>query len=294
VKGAPPSSDKGERGLVLNALAIDLEDWYHPELVRQKAGSSPASLVEEATRPLLDLFEKYGVKVSFFVVGDVAEKNPDFIRSLFEKGHEIGCHGFSHRPLWDLDVGLFREELGRFRDVIQRIVGPVEIKGFRAPTFSMDNRTKWALPVLREFGYRYDASVFPVKLNPLYGVNGAPTRPYRISFEDVTREDAASPLLEFPMSLLNLKGLKIPLAGGFYLRFFPFPVLNRGLRRMNRSQPFLLYFHPWEGSMETPRLKLSLYSRFITYYGIRTALGKVEGLLKRYAFDRVDRVLGLE
>ena len=101
--------------MIVNALAIDLEDWYHPELVREKAGSAPVSRVVEATGPLLDLFETHGIKASFFVVGEVAERNPDFIRSLFEKGHEIGCHGFSHRPLWDLDAGLLRAELARFR-----------------------------------------------------------------------------------------------------------------------------------------------------------------------------------
>ena len=133
-----------------------------------------------------------------------------------------------------------------------------------------------------------------MKINPLYGVSGAPTRPYRISFEDVRKEDPQSPLMEFPMSPLKIGRLKIPIAGGFYLRLFRLPFLNWGLRRINRSQPFLLYFHPWEGYDKTPRLKLPLFNRVISYYGISSALKKFEFLLRHFRFARVDQVLGLE
>jgi len=169
----------------------------------------------------------------------------------------------------------------------------VSIRGFRAPCFSLDNRTKWALKVLIDHGYQYDASIFPVKLNPLYGVSGAPMQPYRISLEDVREEDPTSPLMEFPNPPLRLWRLKIPIAGGFYLRMFPFSFLLWGLRRINRKQPFLLYFHPWEGYAETPRLKLSFTNRLISYYGIHSALKKLEFLLNHFKFARVDQILGL-
>jgi hypothetical protein len=145
-----------------------------------------------------------------------------------------------------------------------------------------------------DFGYQYDASIFPVKINPLYGVSGAPTQPYRISLENVVEEDSESALLEFPMTPLRIGKLKIPIAGGFYLRLFPLPFLTWGLARINRSQSFLLYFHPWEGCAKTPRLKLPLLNRIISYYGINSALGKLEFLLRHFRFGRVDRVLGLE
>ena len=276
---------------MINALSIDLEEWYHSELVKGKR--SPFSQAEEATRPILDLLDRYQTKASFFIVGEVAEQNPGLIQSIFERGHEIGCHTFSHTLLWKLDESLFREEIEHFQSVMEKILGKVKIKGFRAPCFSIDNRNKWALKVLLDFGYRYDASIFPLRINPLYGISGAPTRPYRISFEDVRKEDPQSPLMEFPLCPLMIGRLKIPISGGFYLRALLSSFLYWGLRRINRSQPFVVYFHPWEGYEKTPRFKLPLYNRVISYYGISSALKKFEFLLKHFRFARVDEVLGL-
>ncbi|MEW6376477.1 MAG: polysaccharide deacetylase family protein [Thermodesulfobacteriota bacterium] len=276
---------------IINALAIDLEEWYHSELVEERR--SFVSQAAEATCPLLDLLDQYQTKASFYIVGEVAEQNPDLIQSIFQRGHEIGCHTFSHTLLWKLDEHLFRDELEHFHSLMERILRKIKITGFRAPCFSLDNRSKWALRVLSDFGYQYDASIFPVKLNPLYGINGAPTRPYRISFEDVRMEDPESPLLEFPVSPLTIGRLKIPIAGGFYLRIFPLPFLYWGLKRINQYHPFLLYFHPWEGYEKTPRLKLPLYKRVISYYGIPSAREKLKFLLEHFRFARVDQVLGL-
>jgi peptidoglycan-N-acetylglucosamine deacetylase len=275
----------------INALSIDLEEWYHSELVEGRR--SVFSQAAEATKPILDLLDRYQTKASFFVVGEIAEHNPHLIQSIFERGHEIGCHTFSHKLVWNLNENLFREELEHFHSVVERILGNVKMKGFRAPCFSIDNRNRWALKVLSDFGYQYDASIFPLKINTLYGVRGAPTRPYRISFEDVRKEDPRSPLMEFPLCPLMIGGLKIPISGGFYLRALPTFFLHWGMRRINRSQPFLVYFHPWEGYDKTPRFKLPLYNRVISYYGISTALKKFEFLLKHFRFARVDQVLGL-
>jgi len=276
---------------MVNALSIDLEEWYHSELVEGRR--SRFSQAAEATKPILDLLDRYQTKASFFVVGEVAEQNPDLIRSIFQKGHEIGCHTFSHSLVWDLGEDRLREELTRFHSVIEKILGKTKIRGCRAPCFSIDNRNRWALRVLLDFGYQYDSSIFPLKINPLYGISGAPTRPYRISFEDVRKEDSQSPLLEFPLCPLMIGRLKIPISGGFYLRALPFSFLYWGLRRINRSQPFLVYFHPWEGYEKTPRLKLPVFNRMISYYGISSALKKIEFLLNHFKFARVDQVLGL-
>jgi polysaccharide deacetylase family protein (PEP-CTERM system associated) len=275
----------------INALSIDLEEWYHSELVEGRRSSF--SQATEATQPILDLLDRYQTKATFFVVGEVAEQNPRLIQSIFERGHEIGCHTFSHTLVWELGENLFRQELERFQSVMERILGKIKIKGFRAPCFSIDNRNKWALRVLADFGYQYDASIFPLKINPLYGINGAPTRPYPISFEDVRREDPQSPLIEFPMCPLRIGRLKVPIAGGFYLRMFPSRFLSWGLKRINQSQPFILYVHPWESYEKTPRFKLPLYKRIISYYGIDSVMIKLEYLLKDFLFARVDRVLGL-
>jgi polysaccharide deacetylase family protein (PEP-CTERM system associated) len=276
---------------VINALTIDLEEWYHSELVEGRR--STVSRVAEATRPILDLLDQHQAKASFFVVGEVAERNPELIQSIFQRGHEIGCHGYSHTLLWQLDEGLFREELRRFHSVVGGILGEVRMKGFRAPCFSLDNRTKWVLRVLLDFGYQYDSSIFPVKLSPLYGMSGAPARPYRISLEDLRKEDPRSPLIEFPISLLTFGKLRIPIAGGGYFRMYPLPLLYWGLKRLSRHRSFLIYYHPWEGDPKTPRLKLSVSNRIRSYYGVPAALKKLEFLLKHFKFTRIDHILGL-
>jgi polysaccharide deacetylase family protein (PEP-CTERM system associated) len=277
----------------LNALSIDLEDWYHPELVRKRVGNSPVPQIAEATQPILDLLDRYETKASFFILGEVAKGHPDLIKSIYERGHEIGCHGFSHKPLWELDEKTFRKEVEQFHRVMERILGKVDIIGFRAPTFSLNHQTKWALRVLLDFGYQYDASIFPVKLNRIYGLNGAPLDPYRISFDNIVKKDPRSPLIEFPFPLFTIGKLKIPISGGFYLRVIPLPFLFWGLKRMNRVRPFLVYFHPWEGYGKTPKQKLPFFDRLISYYGLHSALKKFEFLLKRFRFIRVDGVLGL-
>jgi len=276
----------------INAMSIDLEEWYHSELVEGRRSSF--SQAEEATNPILELLDRYQTKASFFIVGEVAEQNPGLIQSIFEKGHEIGCHTFSHKLLWKLDESLFRGEIEHFQSVMERILGKIKIKGFRAPCFSLDNRSKWALRVLSDYGYQYDASIFPVKINPLYGISGAPAQPYRISFEDVRKEDPQSPLMEFPLCPLTIGRLKIPISGGFYFRILPLPFLYWGLKRINRDKPFLLYFHPWESYEKTPRFKLPLFNRVISYYGVSSALKKLEFLLEHFKFSRVDHILGLE
>ncbi len=275
----------------INALSIDLEEWYHSELVEGRR--SPFSQVEEATRPILDLLDRYQTKASFFIVGEVAEQNPDLVQSIFQRGHEIGCHTFSHTLLWRLDEGLFRDEMEHFHFVIEKILGKIKIKGFRAPCFSLDNRSKWALRVLLDFGYQYDTSIFPVKLSPLYGMSRAPIHPYRISLEDLRKEDPQSPLIEFPISLLPFGKLRIPIAGGGYFRMYPLPLLYWGLKRMSRQHSFLIYYHPWEGDPKTPRLKLSIFNRIVSYYGLSSGLRKLEFLLKHFKFTRVDHILGL-
>lgn len=278
-------------GNMIHALSIDLEEWYHSELV-QIEPSGPSQIVP-ATQPILELLDRYQTKATFFVVGDVAERHPDFIEAIFKRGHEIACHTYTHTLVWKMAPEQFREELGRFQEVIGRILGTVRIKGFRAPCFSIDNRNRWALRVLIEMGYLYDSSIFPLKINPLYGVREAPIHPYRISLEDVREEDPKSPLFEFPFCPVLVGRVKLPLSGGFYLRLCPFPLLRWGLRRMSRSHPFLVYLHPWEGFPQTPRVKTSLYNRIILYYGSSSVLKKLEYLLKNFQFNRLDYLLGL-
>ena len=269
-----------------NALTIDLEDWYHPELVKRRAPANPAPQVVEATQRILDLLNRHGVRATFFILGDVARKHPDLIRTICAQGHEIASHGVSHTPLWDLDYEGLDQELKSFRAIMAEVLGPgVNISGFRAPTFSMDNRTRYAMKCLVDNGYRYDTSIFPAK-NYVYGLKDAPCALYRPDLRDLSRPDARSDILEFPLTVFEWGRVRIPVSGGFYLRVFPYFVLRSLLRRVNRARPFVIYFHPWEVHPETPRVKgIGLKNTLITYYGMKSAFRKIERLLEDFEFE---------
>lgn len=276
-----------------NALSIDVEEWYHAELIRQHLGDEPlASQVREATRPLLALLDRYQVQATFFIVGQVMADAPDVAQEIAAQGHEIGCHSMSHRMLGDLSPDAFRAELASFRDTADRL-GLHHIEGFRAPTFSMDQRTSWIVPTLGQFGYRYDSSIFPLR-NYMYGVTDAPLTPYPLDEDDISRpaRDTDDRLWEFPMSVWQRGLLKMPVSGGFYMRMLPWPLLRALLTDINRQgRPFVIYLHPWETYAKTPRLPLPALSRWITYANSGSMMLKLERLLQRFQCGPVRQVL---
>ncbi len=280
---------------MLNALSVDLEDWFHAELVRSRVvDSAPERRVEWAVEPILVLLKRFQVQATFFVVGDVMRHHPGLVRRIYDEGHEIGCHGWSHRPLWTLDPERFAWELEEFDRDAASVVPVDEIIGFRAPTFSLDERTSWALDILQEHGFRYDSSIFPVRTY-LYGLDGCPPRCYRPTSQELAIDHEDVEFMEFPMTAYCLGGLCLPISGGFYLRAIPGPVLQGLLSKVNaRGNPFVIYLHPWELDEHTPRVKgMSLLNRFVTYHNAASALRKVETLLQSFRFAPLRDVLGI-
>ena len=271
---------------MINALCIDFEPWYSPELLRKyltETERDKEDQVVEAVSPILDLLDKYNTKATFAVLGIVAEAHPEIVKSIFKKGHEIASHAYSHRMLNELGREKFEDEIRMSVNLLEAITGE-KPTGFRAPTFSINNSTKWAFEVLTKYGFKYDASIFPINTR-LYGVPKAPLYPYRPSLNDVSQEDVNGSIIEFPMAAIKL-GMNIPISGGFYFRALPLWFLKLAIKRVNQTRPALIYIHPWETYPETPRLKnLPLASRFITYYGIGSALKKFEALLKEFQFQ---------
>jgi polysaccharide deacetylase family protein (PEP-CTERM system associated) len=266
------------------AFSVDLEDYYHAELIRRRGlrdGLPPR--VEESASPLLEIIERLGIRATFFIVGEVIRSAPRLIERLVKGGHEIGCHTYTHRPLWNMSPEEFRVELRRFKDDLRETAGPVEVRGFRAPTFSLDASTQWALPVLAQEGFTYDSSVVPVR-GPLYGCPGAPLGLYRPAPDDLRRDDAGGALVEFPAPVATLAGKRLPIGGGFYLRALPFVLYQRLVRKVLARRPFFLYVHPWETDAAIPRLDLPRWERWATYTGIAGALGKVERLIRGIRF----------
>ena len=275
----------------INALSIDLEEWYQAELIKKYVKNLPKnSLVRDSTGILLKLLDRYNTKATFFVVGEVAVQNPELIRTIYSNGHEIASHGFSHKTLSEIGPDGLKNELKEFNKVITDILGNIEIKGFRAPTISLNQTTSWAIDILREFKIKYDSSIFPIKLG-LYGVSGVPLNIYGLNSNDIKLPDAKSDIKEFPPTVFEVLGIRLPVSGGFYLRAVPIYLQKQFLKLINRDRPFIIYLHPWECDVSTPRVKMNALSNFITYYNIKSTLTKLEELLKNFRFDRIDNIL---
>ncbi|AKB45786.1 polysaccharide deacetylase family protein, PEP-CTERM locus subfamily (plasmid) [Methanosarcina sp. Kolksee] len=271
-----------------NALVIDLEHWYSNEFLIDYLPSEKVDQDLEAVKPILDLLDKYNLRVTFCVLGTFAERHPELVKYIHEKGHEIQSHAYSHKTLHELGKDAFEDEIIKSVNLLESITGEKPI-GFRAPSFSIDNSTKWAFEVLGKYGFKYDSSIFPIK-TMLYGEPKAPVNIYRPSKDNVTKNDPNGNIIEFPMTVLNF-GINFPLAGGFYLRVLPLWFLIFGIKYINKKRPAIVYIHPWETYPKTPRLKLPLFSRFVAYYGINSSLLKLEGLLKEFHFTNIKEIL---
>ena len=275
------------------AFSFDIEDWHHSELNRPAGTAVAESIVERGTNAILDLLARHGWRSTFFVLGDVVRDHPALIRRMVDEGHELACHGMSHRPLWRATPEEFRAELREFRTTVEGVLGHFPVQGFRAPTFSIDTSNAWALDVLGEEGYRYDSSVFPMKVK-MYGTPGAPVGIYRPSRADLRRHDPAGRLVEFPVAIAELAGLRFPVGGGFYLRALPLPVFRTGLDFILRHRQFVLYLHPRELTPESHRAALDPVNGFITYVNLHTVVAKLERLLARYSWTTMRDILETE
>lgn len=276
----------------LASFTLDVEDWHHPELLRGRVGEAAraTSVVERGTDRVLEQLARHGARATFFVLGDVAARHPALVRRIAAGGHEIACHGMTHAPLWSLDRESFRAELRAFRAAIGEALGHDPSVGFRAPTFSLDRSTAWALEVLAEEGFTYDSSIFPARVR-MYGVADAPLGVWRPAAHDLAAHDPAGRIVEFPVAVAERFGLRVPVAGGFYLRALPAPLLTAALDRIGRRRPFVLYLHPWECVPDAPRVPLPAADALITWFNLRSVPGKLERLLARYALRPMREIL---
>lgn len=265
-----------------NILTIDLEEWYHANYSEGLFAESVAyeTRVVRNTEMLIDLFDAYGAKATFFTLGVIAERFPELIRSLKQRGHEIATHGYGHQLVYKQDEREFEEDLQKSISLIVKAIGEKPI-GYRAPSWSVNRKTTWIYPVLKRNGIRYDSSIFPIQTF-LYGFPGAPRFPFFIEF-------GKDQMLEFPMSTIKIGNQSIPFSGGFYFRFLPYQVIKMGFRQLNRSgNPGMFYLHPREIDPEQPRLEnLNRRDRFIHYFGLEGTRRKLEKLLEDFDFITV-------
>jgi polysaccharide deacetylase family protein (PEP-CTERM system associated) len=257
-------------------ISVDVEDYFQVEafagIIDRATWGNYISRVERNTERILDILDDCHVTGTFFILGWVAERYPNLVRRITERGHEPACHSYWHRLVYKLTPEEFREDTLLAKNSIEQAAG-VQIYGYRAPSFSITSRSAWALDVLAELGFRYDSSVFPVK-HDVYGVPGAPRHPFRV-------ETPFGPIIEFPMATFRLKlGPNLPVAGGGYLRMLPYWYTKAGVERAWREGlPVVSYVHPWELDPEQPRLNGPLKSRMRHYTNLKGAEARLRRLL---------------
>jgi len=268
---------------VVNGVSVDLEDYYHVEAFASRISRSEwatfPSRVRQNTSRTLQLLDQEGCRATFFVLGWIAEREPSLIRELADAGHEVACHSHLHRPLHTLKPSEFRDDLRRSRDAIEGAAG-VRVLGFRAPTFSITNRTVWALDILLEEGFRYDSSIFPIH-HDLYGIPDAPRWAHRRQTLSKTS------IWEIPPSTMRILKMNIPFGGGGYLRLLPMSFTRWAIARTQNleRQPVIVYFHPWELDPEQPRLSGSWRSRLRHYTGLTKTADRLREILSAGTFE---------
>jgi polysaccharide deacetylase family protein (PEP-CTERM system associated) len=268
---------------VVDAVSVDLEDYFHVEafasqISRSRWGTLPSRVLQNTQRTL-EVLDRGNCRATFFVLGWIAEREPKLIHELARSGHELACHSHLHRPLHTLKPSEFRDDLIRSRTAIENAAG-TRVVGFRAPTFSITQKSLWALEILAEEGFQYDSSIFPIH-HDLYGMPDAPRWPHRRGLP------SGQSIWEIPPSTVRISKMNIPFGGGGYLRLLPMPFTRWAIRRTHRRerQPVVVYFHPWELDPDQPRLTGSWRSRVRHYTGLGKTANRLDEILSRGNFQ---------
>lgn len=280
--------------LIENAISIDVEDWYQGVItINFKDWPNHENRISQNIEKVLKILDKSKVTATFFALGYVAENFPEIIERIKRNGHELASHGYSHKLIYKQSPEEFEDDLLKSVRILERITGE-KILGYRAPYFSIVKETSWAIDIMEKIGLKYDSSIFPIKTY-LYGVPESPRHPYRPSKQDITSNDSNRNFIEFPLSTYNFFGFNIPISGGFYLRFLPYWIVKRGIKKINKNgYPAIIYIHPWELDPNKPKLKLSYREIFIHYHNLKKTETILQNLLKDFKFSSIREVLPLE
>lgn len=269
--------------ILTNALTVDVEDYFHVSAfasnVSPDSWATRESRVVRNTQRLLTIFKEYDAHATFFVLGWVAERQPELVRDIASCGHEIACHGYSHRLVYEQSPKEFYKETLLAKSVLENIIG-TSILGYRAASYSITRKSLWALDILAELGFLYDSSIFPVH-HDRYGIPNAERIPHRLS------TPKKKLIVEWPLSTANAFGFRLPVAGGGYFRLLPYWLSRWGLDSINRNdkQPFIFYLHPWEIDPAQPHIPTSSLSRFRHYTNLNKCEDRLRRLLGEFRFD---------
>jgi polysaccharide deacetylase family protein (PEP-CTERM system associated) len=270
---------------ITNAMTVDVEDYFHvsafDNVIDKKEWDNLPLRVEYNVYRLLELFEQHNAKCTFFTLGWVAQRCPQLIEAIVAQGHELASHGFSHQRTTQMTRAEVTDDIERSKKVLEDISGQ-EILGYRAPSFSINDSNTWVFEVLKELGFKYSSSTYPIK-HDLYGVPDWPRFAYQ-------RDEG---VLEIPIPTIQKNGKNIGIGGGGFFRLYPYWFSKNRINKFHREeyQPYSFYFHPWEIDPNQPRIKeASLKSKFRHYVNLNTMEGKLAKLLKDYQWDTMTNV----
>ncbi len=274
-----------------NALSVDVEDWFHvgafENVISRDNWAALECRVERNTDALLEMFGNHGIKATFFTLGWVAERYPHLMRRVADAGHELANHGSEHDRVFTLGREKFAADIDRARKIIEDASG-TKVTGYRAPSFSIDQRTPWAHEVLAEQGYAYSSSVAPVK-HDHYGWAEAP----RFAFKPVKGSD----LIEIPVTTAEFAGRRLAAGGGGFFRLLPYAFSRWAIRQVNNEaeRPAIIYFHPWEIDPGQPRVAHApMKSKLRHYTKLKAMAPKLERLIGDFSWDRLDLIVESE
>ncbi len=272
----------------LNALTVDVEDYYQVEafakVVRREDWGNWESRVERNTTLLLEMFARHDVRGTFFTLGYVAEQHPELIRAIARAGHEVACHSYYHRLVYEQTPDEFRADLRNAKHRLEDLIG-APVSGYRAPSYSITAQSLWALDILIEEGFSYDSSIFPVH-HDRYGMPEAERFPHVL-------QRPTGEIIEFPPSTVRMRGTNFPISGGGYFRLYPYWLFRLGWQRINRSEaePGIFFLHPWEVDPDQPLVQGTRLNIWRHRVNLSQTQNKLERLLNDFTFAPIQQVL---
>jgi polysaccharide deacetylase family protein (PEP-CTERM system associated) len=281
---ATPRSGAGARAIT-NALTIDVEDYFQvsafaPYIARADWDSRECRIERNVNR-ILDLLAPRAIKATFFTLGWIAERYPQLIRRIVDEGHELASHGYGHQRVTDLSQAEFFDDISRAKGILEDLSG-AQVKGYRAPSFSIGASNLWAFESLLRAGYRYSSSIYPIK-HDHYGMPDSPRFAYPVK----------EGLLEVPITTLRVLKRNFPSSGGGFFRLLPYALSKWMLRRVNEQdrQPAIFYFHPWEIDAAQPRIGgIDAKTRFRHYVNIGRMDERLQSLIADFEWGRMDDI----
>jgi polysaccharide deacetylase family protein (PEP-CTERM system associated) len=281
------SEDEGQPAAIANGLSVDVEDWFQvgafEDVIERNSWGGLDDRVERNVHTILDLFDEANASATFFTLGWVAARHGPLLREIARRGHEVASHGWDHERVFRMDRIAFGRDIERTRKTIEDCCG-ARVIGYRAPSFSIDQRTPWAFMELAEQGYLYSSSVAPVR-HDHYGWAEAP----RFAFHPLPWHS----LLELPVTTALFRGRRLAAGGGGFFRVLPYAFSRWAIRQVNREEerPAIFYFHPWEIDPGQPRVAgAPLRSRLRHYTNLEVMADKLRQLINDFSWGRIDLI----